>query len=189
LLRLDRPHSFSAACNRGARLAPADHYLFLNNDVLLHPLALSEMLALIREPNTGICGARLVYLDDTIQHCGVRFDRGKRGPHHEFHGRHTSSVSRIPRRFQAVTGASLLITAATFDSLGGFDEAFPFGYEDVDLCLRAGQLGRSIVCSQAYDSIHLESMSDKRPHRHSASRKVFFDRWRGRYTFDAGETG
>jgi GT2 family glycosyltransferase len=98
-------------------------------------------------------------------------------------------VSRIPRRFQAVTGAALLITAATFESLGGFDEAFPFGYEDVDLCLRAGQLGRSIVCSQAYDSIHLESMSDRRPHRHSTSRKVFFDRWRGRYTFDAGETG
>lgn len=184
LLRFDVPRSYARACNAGARHRPASRYLMLNNDVFLTPESLREVLALADDHPSAIVGARMVLADDTIQHCGVRFDDGPRGPFHIHHGRPTGIVPRAPQRFQAVTGAAMLIPAALFDRLDGFDETYPFGYEDVDLCLRAGQLGAPVLCAQAYDSLHLESMSNRRPDRHAASRELFFERWRGRYTID-----
>jgi GT2 family glycosyltransferase len=184
LVRFDKRSSFSQACNIGANRSPARHYLFLNNDVLLHTDALRDILALAARPNVGICGARLVYPDDTIQHCGVRFYPGPRAAHHEFHGLPSASVSRAVRDFQAVTGAAMLIEGGLFEKLGGFDEVFPFGYEDVDICLRARQTGAVVTCSQAVDSIHFESTSNKDPTRHDGSRKIFFERWADRYGID-----
>lgn len=183
-VRLDRRSSFSRACNAGAAARVSQRFLFLNNDVLLHPDAIGEMLILSSGRNIGVCGARLVYPDDRIQHCGVRFHADLRGPHHEFHGLPTKTVSRAVRPFQAVTGAALLIDGALFARLGGFDEAFPFGFEDVDLCLRARLEGVEITCSQGVDSLHFESTSNRDPRRLDASRTVFFDRWAGRYTAD-----
>lgn len=187
ILRLDRRHSFSAACNRGASAVPAARYLFLNNDVFLHPNAMAEMLEIAGHETVGILGTRLVLPDNTIQHCGVRFDAGERGPYHHAHGRPSASVSRATTFPQAVTGAALMIDHGAFTALRGFDETFPFGYEDVDLCLRARQMGVRIGCGQKWDSLHLESTSDRRPDRHKASRRLFFERWRGRYSIDGDE--
>ncbi|MEO5757327.1 MAG: glycosyltransferase [Mesorhizobium sp.] len=189
IVRLDLRHSFSAACNRGARDVPAARYLFLNNDVFLHPNALADMLGIFADHRIGICGTRLVLPDDMIQHCGVRFDAGERGPYHQDHGQRSARVSRATTFPQAVTGAAMMIDHAAFATLNGFDEAFPFGYEDVDLCLRARQLGIRIACGQRWDSLHLESTSNRKPDRHKASRDLFFQRWRGRYSIDGDESG
>jgi GT2 family glycosyltransferase len=184
LLRYDLPRSFAAACNAGARFRPARRYLFLNNDVLLLPAALVEMLALLDEGGEGICGTRLVLPDGTLQHCGVRFDDGRRGPFHIFHGRPSHVVPRVQTPFQAVTAAAMLVDDRTFSRLGGFDEAYPFGYEDVDFCLRARQLGVRVMCAQSHDSLHFESMSSDRPDRHAPARRLFFERWRGKFAID-----
>jgi len=183
LLRFDQRTSFARACNMAARSAPARRYLFLNNDVLLHPQAIADVVGTMDAVrNAGICGARLVFPDDRIQHCGVRMDDGPLGPYHEFAGQPTARVSRAIRDFPAVTGAVLLIDGQLFDELGGFDEIYPFGYEDLDLCLRAGQKGARITCAQAIDSLHFESMSNRDPGRHDLSRQQFWQRWKGRYT-------
>ncbi|MDR3467166.1 MAG: glycosyltransferase [Xanthobacteraceae bacterium] len=184
LVRLDKRTSFSRACNVGASSSPSRRYLFLNNDVLLQKDALRDMLQLFARPNVAVCGARLVYPDDLIQHCGVRFDAGPRGCYHEYHRRPSSSVSRAVRDFQAVTGAVFLVDGDLFGSLGGFDEAFPFGYEDVDFCLRARQIGAAVTCSQAVDSIHFSGTSNQDPSRQDASRAVFFRRWANRFSID-----
>ena len=186
IARLDRRASFSRACNVGAARHAARFLLFLNNDVLLHRLAVKDMLAVGADPGVGICGARLVFPDDRIQHCGVRFFGSSDGPHHEFHGWPTTSVSRAVRTFQAVTGAALLVRGEAFRSLGGFDEIYPFGFEDTDLCLRIRQLGLTVTCSQSVDSIHFESMTNKLPYRHMPSRAIFFRRWDGRIVLDGG---
>ena len=48
---------------------------------------------------------------------------------------------RMTRDVSAVTGAMLGIRADLFRELGGFDEAFPVNYNDVDLCLRVRDKG------------------------------------------------
>ena len=183
VLRFDQHRSFSEACNLGAAIEPSDLILLLNNDVLLHRSALDGMLDLLQDPRVGIAGARMVYQDATIQHCGVVFH--ETGPRHVNVGRPSRLVPRTPRFLQCVTGAALLIRTNVFDQVGGLCEDYPFGYEDVDLCLRVRQLGYRIACAQAVDSIHFESLTPGRIELDLPSRNVFLERWRGRWSVDA----
>ncbi len=187
IMRMDIPHSFSNACNRAAFAAPNDILLFLNNDVLLHPEAVSDILETMRNTGAAICGARLVYPDDTIQHCGVRIGGPLPFPYHEFIRRPTATVSRAVRDYQVVTGAALAVKFDVFRELDGFDEIFPFSFEDVDFCLRARQKGYRITCAQRVDSIHFESTTPGRFDREQGARAILEKRWAGRCTIDSVE--
>jgi len=187
LVRFDAPRSFSRASNAGAVAGgDCDRVLYLNNDVLLHRRALLDLCSTADTYGAGVTGARLVYPDDTIQHCGVLFDGGDRGPYHHLHWVPSHLVPRRPRVLQAVTGACFLVDRPLVDRLGGFDEQFPFAYEDIDFCLRARQTGATIVCAQGVDSIHLQGSSrDERAYAlERQSRALFFARWRGRFNID-----
>lgn len=188
LLRCDRHHSYAAACNLGAAHAPNDWLLLLNNDVLLHPDALIGLLSAAVAPTVGVCGARLVFPDDSIQHCGVLFGPGECGPYHDRRRIPTGLVPRRPRSLQAVTGACLMLRRLCFDQLGGFDESYPFGLEDIDLCLRARQAGWKVRCDQSCDSLHFESMTEGRVALDVPSRQHFMAQWRGRYSIDGEAT-
>ena len=183
LLRFDGHRSFSAACNAGAAVADADLLLLLNNDVLLHRDALEFMLDCLADPLVGIVWSRLVFPDGTIQHCGVRYNEG--GPFHEFAHLPSRAVAREPRQLQCVTGAALLIRTEAFAAARGLCEDYPFGYEDVDLCLRVRQLGYRISCAQGVDSIHFESLTPGRIDLDTPSRQLFLERWHGRWSVDA----
>lgn len=187
IARIDRQASFSKACNLGAtRNDEADFYLFLNNDVLLHEDSLVDLFRCQRDFQAGITGMRLVFADSTIQHCGVLFDDGDRGPYHTCHKVHTSLVPRTPRELQAVTGAVFLVKRELFSALNGFSEDYSFGYEDIDFCLRAKQLGATIACAQEIDSIHFANTSynETSMKRINQSRMVFMANWRGRFQID-----
>lgn len=184
LLRCDTQQSYAAACNRGARHAPNDWLLLLNNDVLLHPAALRGLLAASQPADIGICGSRLVFPDDSIQHCGVVFGRGERGPYHDYRCLPSEQVPRQTRSLQAVTGACLLLRRDCFEQLDGLDESYPFGLEDIDLCLRARQAGWKIRCDQSCDSLHFESMTEGRIALDEPSRRHFMQQWQGHYSID-----
>lgn len=185
VVRLDRHHGFAEACNIGVAEKMADYYLFLNNDVLLTPHAINRLLqAFARNERLGIGGTRMIFPDGSIQHAGVVFGPGSVGPYHFARGRPSYLVPRIDRQFQAVTGACLMIRSNTFHALGGLDEAYPFGLEDVDLCLRARQQGCDIVCLQDSDSLHFESQTPGRSELNVPSLELFMQRWSGRYTVD-----
>ena len=55
-----------------------------------------------------------------------------------------------------------MIRRAAFEALSGFDAAFLNGFEDVDLCLRAGALGHAVHYCPASELYHLASMSEGR---------------------------
>lgn len=186
IVRLDKNHSFSAASNLGAKkLMDKKCLLFLNNDVFLHPRALGTMLAARESFSAPICGARLVYLNEKIQHAGVYFRIGSE-PHHLHHDEYSRLIPRITSQLQAVTGAVMLIDSSLFWELQGFDENFPFTYEDIDLCLRAVANGAKTICSQAVDSIHLsgQTRDDKTKSFEKLSHDLFLERWGGRVSPD-----
>ncbi|MHA7838402.1 MAG: glycosyltransferase [bacterium] len=185
LLRFDVDQSFGRACNAGFAAHPNDRVLLLNNDVLLSPDALRGMLRLLESrPDVGLCGSRLVFPDGRIQHCGVVFGAGKIGPYHVDRGRRSDRVLRGPRELQAVTGACLLVRRSVWDALGGLDESYPFGLEDIDLCLRARQRGWRVLCDNDSESLHFESMTPGRVELDVGSRRLFMQRWSRRYTLD-----
>ncbi len=103
--------------------------------------------------------SKLLYPDGTVQHAGVVIclDRVPRHVYRGFPGDHPA-VDRS-RAFQAVTGACLLVRRAEFEALGGFDERFHNGYEDIDLCLRLRAAGRSVRYCHTSVLYHLESVS------------------------------
>lgn len=185
LIRLDRHHAFASANNLAARRYPNPYLVLLNNDVLLHPETLRGMLDLMEaDPRIGICGARLLFPDGSLQHGGVVFGAGRRGPYHLDRCRPADLVPMQDREFQAVTGACLMVRHALWFALGGLDEDYAFGLEDVDFCLRARGLGWRVWCYHGADSLHFESMTPGRVRLDVGSRRLFMQRWQGRYSID-----
>ncbi len=185
VIRFDTHHSFASACNRASSAVPASYYLLLNNDVLLHPQAIRHMKNVLDEhPQSAVCGARLVYPDSTIQHHGVVFGAGSRGPYHRNVRKPSAIIARTTDSLQAVTGACMLVRASALSEAGGLDESYKFGMEDIDLCLRLRQAGWFVFCCQQVDSLHFESMTPGRNELDIPSRKCFMERWKNKYTID-----
>lgn len=173
---------FAKACNQGAQAAQAPNILFLNNDTEVQPGWLPPMLDLLRsDPATAVVGSKLVYPQNgRIQHAGVVF-RPTGQPYHVFQGmdaRHFA-VNSV-ERFQAVTGACLLIRAGVFFAVGQFDEAFINGFEDIDLCLKVGQAGHRIYYTPRSVVLHHESISAGRKTHDQRNGLLFLRRWMGK---------
>ena len=128
---------FAGACNRGAATARGEFLFFLNNDLVLGPGWFEPMLAVVSAyADAGLVGnVQLNHATGAVDHTGLTFDaKGK--PAHL-----TARGWSALRPVVAVTGACFAIRAATWRKLGGFDEGFVNGCEDVDLGLRASQAG------------------------------------------------
>lgn len=154
MLHNTRNMGFAVSCNRGAKVAFDDptvgHVVFLNNDTVPQVGWLDVLLG----EADGVAGARLTYPDGRLQHAGVELVSvgGFLEARNVQHERPTGPVS-------AVTGACLAVSRGCWDALGGFDEGFDNGYEDVDLCLRARRAGWPVrYCAESH-VVHLESAS------------------------------
>src|SRR5437868_2539199 len=150
---------FARSCNDGAGLARGEYLVFLNNDTAPRPGWLDALAAAADEaPRAGVVGCKLLYPDGTVQHAGLVF-RPDGTPRHLYAGFPADHPAvNAPRRFQAVTGACLLVRRALFEELGGFDTGFVNGYEDVDLCLRAGERGHEVLYRPEAVVVHYESV-------------------------------
>jgi GT2 family glycosyltransferase len=169
---------FSAACNAGAEAALGRLLVFLNNDTRPRPGWLDALVAhSVTHPEAAAIGAKLLYPDGTVQHGGVVFCQDGY-PRHLYAGFPSDhpAVNRT-RRLQAVTAACMLVRRDAFDRVGGFDEAYRNGFEDVDLCLRLGESGAEIHYCPASVVEHLESVSDDRFLHDRDNVRRYTNRW------------
>jgi GT2 family glycosyltransferase len=143
LLRNEQNIGYGKSSNIAVKRAHGDILALLNNDLVLKPGWLEPMLALFRQPLIrDIIVGNLQYVPDTsaLDHAGfeVRIDKDSNRPVLE-HLR--ECAFELPYKVFAVTGACCLIARQTFERLGGFDEEYINGGEDVDLCLRVTRGG------------------------------------------------
>ena len=138
--------NFSHMCNTGAAQASGEYYLFLNDDIeIINGIWLGRMLGQAELPHAGAVGAKLLYPGgDMIQHCGV-MSIGS-GPVHAFGGMSDSQGyyfgrNKLDYNWLAVTAACLMVSAAKFKEIGGFNEDLRVAYNDVDLCFRLYEAG------------------------------------------------
>jgi len=131
---------FAGACNRGAATARGEILFFLNNDLVLLPGWLEPMLAVFAaHADAGLVGnVQRNAATGAVDHAGLVFNAKGKPEHSTRPGFGAGPV----RTVAAVTGACFAIRAADWKQLGGFDEIFINGCEDVDLGLRALQAGR-----------------------------------------------
>lgn len=185
---------FAGANNQGARAARGEYLVLLNNDTQGFPGWLAAMLRTAQEPGVGAVGAKLLFPDDTVQHGGVAFSGIPYGPQRvgPFHFDYLvpsddPEVSR-QRDLQAVTGACLLTPRALYLELGGLDEAYWNGYEDVDYCLKVRERGLRVVYEPQAVLYHFESQSGvQRFRRNQWNAHLLESRWREKVRFDAAE--
>ncbi|MDL2267680.1 glycosyltransferase family 2 protein [Desulfovibrio sp. OttesenSCG-928-G15] len=161
-IRNAQNENFGPACNRGADAATAPLLFFLNNDTLLTPGWHTPLLdALTNDHTLGAVGPLLVYPDNTVQHLGVAYSAA--GFRHVYSGISAEHpLARKKRRLQAITAAALMLPKALFFEAGGFYPEYRNGFEDVELCVRLGQLGKKLTCVAQSRIIHLESQSSGR---------------------------
>ena len=161
IMRNTGNQGFVRSCNAGAAAAKGRYLLFLNNDTLMKPGWLDELVETFEQvPNVGIVGSRLLYPDGSLQEAGGIIWRlgdawnwGRGGDPNE------PSFSFL-RDTDYVSGAALMIEHALFEELGGFDELFaPAYYEDTDLCFRVRARGKRVVVQSASEIVHLEGIS------------------------------
>ena len=156
-IRNDTNTGFAHACNQGAEAATGDVLVFINNDMVAHDGWLAPLVEQLDDPTVGIVGARLLYPNGTVQHSGVGVNFNQPPGLEAWNRRDDWTI--VPVDVDAVTGACLAISADLFYELGGFDEGFVNGYEDVDLCLSVAAAGLRVVYEPASVLTHYESQS------------------------------
>lgn len=175
---------FAKACNQGAKIAKGKYFVFLNNDTIPLEGWLEEMIRVIEEEeNVGVVGSKLLFPDGTIQHAGVEVTDYPLpiSPFHIYYRWPSESKeANIKREYPAVTGACMLTPKQLFDELGGFDEGFINGYEDVDYCFRVKEKGYRIIYNPKSVLYHYESVTEGRFKAVKENEERLIKKWLGK---------
>ena len=164
VVRDPSPFNFSALVNVGVRAARGGLVCLLNNDIeVIRRDWLAQMMLQARAPDVGAVGAMLYYPDDTVQHGGVMLGVGGVAGHmhHRVARGDPGYMERAfhPQELSAVTGACMLVKRSAFDAVGGFDEALPVAFNDIDFCIRLRMAGWRIAWTPDAELYHHESIS------------------------------
>jgi len=169
LVRSAENLGFARACNLAATRSSAAHVLLLNPDTVVHPGCIDALLEISeRRPEAGIYGGR------SFDRAGELDPKSAWGtptlwslfctasglstamPDHElFNPEGMGDWARDDERtVGAVTGCLLLARRDVWQLLGGFDERFFMYGEDIDLGIRAAQLGFAPCLAPAAEITH-----------------------------------
>jgi GT2 family glycosyltransferase len=130
---------FAAGCNLGIKQAierGADYVWLLNNDAIVRPDTLENLLACVA-PGIGAVGSVVLNPDGSVQVWGggyVRLGRSRR--------------LRSPGPYSWLSACSLLLTREAIVATGGFDEGFFMYWEDVDLSFRLTTAGYGLAVAR-----------------------------------------
>jgi len=178
-LRNEENKGFAIANNQGAKLAKGRFLLFLNNDTIVTKGWLSAMMNVFTEEKAvGIVGAKLVHPGKgTIQHAGViRLPSGT--PDHVYFNKPMNYPPANERHaYFAITGACMLTPKDLFEELGGFDEQYWCGWEDMDYCQRVRAKGMDIYYEPKALIYHYESRTEGRYIAEGSNFTLYMSRW------------
>ncbi len=180
----DTGQGYAANNNAGARLARAPLLCLLNNDTVLLPGWLEPMTQLAaRRRDVGLVGnVQREPVSGLIDHYGVVFS-GEGQPIHA--GKDAAAPPAEDYvEWPAVTAACCVVRRKVFQDLGGFDEQFRNGLEDVDFCLRAYAEGyRHFVANRSVIYHHVSASPGRKAHEMENFRR-FSARWAERIATD-----
>lgn len=165
---------FARGNNQAARAAQAPLLLLLNNDTLVRPGALQILMRFMDDhPDTVAAGPKLIDADGKPQRSGRNLPTVAALMNSiellKWTGIFRSAYRRYRREgfdpeksgpISQLAAAALIIRRDAFERCGGFDEAFGFGVEDVDLCRRLVAFGTIFFVPEA-EIEHLGRVSSR----------------------------
>lgn len=161
IISLPRNLGFAAGCNVGLRRAlesGADYVLLVNNDTVVAPDMLEQLMSIAKaHPDAGLLGPVVYRFDepDCVWSAGYRqrpITMSAQPPV----GRPEDGA---PYAVDRLYGCGLLIRRRALEEVGLFDERFFMYYEDADLCRRAQQAGYELLVVPAARMWHKVSAS------------------------------
>ncbi len=169
---------FARNNNRLAREATGDYLLFLNNDVFVNGDWLIPMLKVFQsKEKVGMVG-NVQRLAGSLRydHMGVVF-APQGNPRHYGQGFWHRPFKGQVREWSGVTAACCLAKREVFLEIGGFDERFVNGCEDVDLCLRMSEAG--LAHYVVHDSVveHVKGASEGRKLKNDENSRILNEKW------------
>jgi O-antigen biosynthesis protein len=179
---------FGKACNVGAKNARGEFLLFLNPDTLVSTTTLKVCVEFFAShPRAGLMGPKIINADGSLQ-AGCR--RSFPSPLVAFY--RLAGLSKMfpkSRRFgkynltyldpdtaaevDAVSGSFMFVPASLFREINGFDETFFMYGEDLDLCCRVKEKGRTVWYNPATQIIHFKGKSAAK--QTWKSRRAFYE--------------
>nr|WP_294502804.1 glycosyltransferase [uncultured Rhodopila sp.] len=169
-----RNDSFSKSNNDAAAVATKTVLLLLNNDIEFVSNISRNIEDHLRSPEIGAVGIKLYDIVERsseefiarnlhelrIQHLGVWFHPGHANNDFNLSGYDITTVAAHREIFglhevAVVTGAALGIRTEDFNKLGGLDETYFYGTEDIDLCLRVRRARLRVVCDRNLEALHV----------------------------------
>lgn len=171
----ERNRSFAAANNQGVRSATGDLVLLANNDIEpIHPDWLGYMVeslaadvsavgAMLVYPKRPVTSAPPAHPDLSVQHRGSFFETSKWGVRaaNSGAGQDPLSISAPKRREVPIVTAACLLARRSDLLANPLDEAYWYGTEDWDLCLRLGNVGKVVIDERAVLFHHEFGTQDK----------------------------
>ena len=172
---------FARGCNLGARRARHRHLLLLNPDCGLGPGAVPALLAEAAAlGDHWMLGCRVLDPDGSDQRGSRRalltprtalvetFRLDRLAPrlfrHHRLN-HHDRPLPGGTARVPAVSGACMMLPAATFRAVGGMDEGYFLHVDDLDLCLRLHRAGIPVYFVPHVEAVHHAGSSQASPLR------------------------
>lgn len=178
LLRNTDNVGYARACNQAARQARGRYLFFLNNDTVIPPDTLRRLIAQARNvPNLGLLGPQLRDGRGRVQRSvrtrptvsalchRVTFLRWTglfRHAHDGFRGERGHGEPRPALQpAEVMMGAALLMPRRVWQAVGGWSEAYAFGGEDIDLCLRVALIKHAVMHDPDTSIIHLGRVASR----------------------------
>lgn len=175
---------FAVTVNKGMEKASHDIVLLNSDTEALHGwLDALQYAAYAIDPTIGLVSGKLLYPNGRIQYGGT-FHAERIAPQwfaHLYAGSYyTSPIASTGAYNFGISGACMYVTRNAFQTLGGLDETYWLGFEDVDYAMKAWTSGFKCYYEPRACLIHHESASRgySQGPREFASMRHFWRTWR-----------
>ena len=156
----EKEFNFSEKCNIGVLNSTGKVVVFLNDDIeVIDPWWLDHLVGYLESSEVGAVGPVLLLDNGMVQSAG---HVNQPLPANYYSGRPFGAESfpeplDTPCEVSGLTAACLAMRREVFDEVGGFCEALPNNFNDVDICLKIQGSGRSLIWTPLARLYHFEA--------------------------------
>ena len=165
VLSMIGPFNWSRFNNFGAALATGEVFLFLNDDIeVKDPQWLRRLLPYVSQRSVGAVAPSLLTPQGSIQSCGVSLFDGEGAARNDYAFTDAATpigegLNLVPRNCTSLLGAAVLTRREVFNAVGGFEEALPLTFNDLDYHMKLHAEGYQVAVIPTASLIHFEKTS------------------------------